>query len=211
MPKKGVLFDFWGTLVDNGLRPSPVRRTKKILNLKMPFQDYIERFERSFMTQDFDDLHEAFHSVCEEFELDASDRVIDRCVEMWGKNDELAEPYDDTDPILDMIAPDHKLGLVSNSPPTIRTVIDRFDLRQFFDTIVLSCDVGLLKTDPEMFEIALDDLDLETDDVIMVGDSLHTDVKGAKAAGIKPVLADRRESRNFKPKITKMEEVFDHI
>ncbi len=211
MGKQGILFDFWGTLVDNGLQPSPVRRAKKILNIKMPFQEYIERFEDAFMTAQYEDLYEAFDAVCDEFNLNASDRVIQRCVEMWEENDEKARPYDDTDPILDMLQAEYKLGLVSNSPPTMRKVLERFDLDEFFDTIVLSCDVGALKTDAKLFRTALDELELEADDVIMVGDSLHTDIKGAKNAGIKPVLCDRRETRNFKPKITKLEEVFDHV
>ena len=45
---KGVLFDFWGTLVENAIRPSPIRQVQFYMNLEMPFSDYVVRFEEVF-------------------------------------------------------------------------------------------------------------------------------------------------------------------
>ncbi len=206
---KGILFDFWGTLVDNGVNPSPVKQAKKILGLKMPFKEYIEPFERAYMTEDVDDLYEAFENVCDEFNLEPEERLLDDLVGMQNKSDILAEPYDETFDVLEDLREDYKIALVSNTPPNIHRVLDKFGMKKYFDAIVLSCDTGYLKTDPEMFEIALDKLGLEADEVVHVGDSMETDVKGAEKAGIEPILIDRWSNRSYKNRIEDLTQLKD--
>ncbi len=41
----------------------------------------------------------------------------------------------------------------------------------------------------------------------MVGDSVPTDIIGARSAGIKAILLDRRNRREFLPKITNLREL----
>jgi putative hydrolase of the HAD superfamily len=50
--------------------------------------------------------------------------------------------------------------------------------------------VGVEKPDPAIFGIALDVLGLPPDDCIYVGDTVHFDVNGARAAGLRPVHLD---------------------
>ncbi len=61
----------------------------------------------------------------------------------------------------------------------------------FFDTIILSVEVGFEKPQKEIFQIALQKLGINNPAQAMhVGDSPITDVKGARNAGLIPVLFD---------------------
>ena len=48
--------------------------------------------------------------------------------------------------------------------------------------------VVLGKPDPAFYHSAVEDLDLETDQVVMVGDDVRSDVEGAQRAGLTGVL-----------------------
>ncbi len=83
------------------------------------------------------------------------------------------------------------LGLVSNAVPSTRERISALRLDTYFDTIVLSGEVGYEKPDPEIFKIALDSLQTSAEESVHVGDNFHADVEGAHRVGIRPVLLDR--------------------
>ena len=53
-------------------------------------------------------------------------------------------------------------------------------------------DIGYDKPDVRFYEEALRRCKLEPQDVLMVGDSMTTDILGAQAAGISSVFFDRR-------------------
>ncbi len=206
---KAILFDFWGTLVENGVYPSPVRQVKYILNLRtLPFPLYIIQFERSFMTQKFDDLYKAFENVCKEFKIQPNQGLLDNLVGMWNKNKLLAKPYPDTIPALEKLKKDYKLVLVSNTDCfSVEAVMEKYDMKKLFDELVLSYDVGMLKTNPEMFEKALKKMKVKKGDAIMVGDSIESDMRGAENAGIKPILIDRYDKRDFADRVTSLKEL----
>jgi putative hydrolase of the HAD superfamily len=86
----------------------------------------------------------------------------------------------------------HGLGLVvvSNANGTLRAHMDRIGLSAYLDLVIDSCDEGVEKPDPRLFEIALTRAAARRASTIHVGDIYHVDVVGARAAGIQPVLLD---------------------
>lgn len=86
------------------------------------------------------------------------------------------------------------LALISNfdHPVHAHRVIREAGLNAFFQTIVVSGDVGVKKPDPKIFHIALDRTGLSAEEVVYVGDT-QEDVEGATAAGIRPILIARPE------------------
>jgi len=92
-----------------------------------------------------------------------------------------------------------------NRPVCIVSNIDRQDLEAAIahhdirvDLSVTSEDVRAYKPRPEPFQLALDLLGLNHDDVLHVGDSLSGDVAGANALGI-PVAWVNRNGRRRPP------------
>lgn len=60
-------------------------------------------------------------------------------------------------------------------------------LDRYVDALVVSEETGMSKPDPRIFQIALERLGRRADEVVMVGDSWAADIKGAQAAGIRPI------------------------
>lgn len=207
---KCIIFDFWGTLVENGVFPSPIKKVMYTLRLNIPFSEYVVVFEETFMLGKFNDLYEAFTKVCKTFGVDPHPKVLDILVGMWNKNKMLAKPYDETISVLEELKKDYKIALISNTDCfSLRDVMQKYDLEKHFDSVVLSCEVGMLKSNPKMFRKILDELGLKEDEVVMVGDSMESDIKGAENAGIRPILIDRRNVREFRDKIGSLSELKD--
>lgn len=206
---KLIIFDFWGTLVENGIFPSPVRQVKYVLRIEEPFSEYIVKFEEVLMLKKYDDLFSAFKAVCEAFGKEPEKFILDKLVGMWNRHKLLAKPFTETIVLLEKLKKDgFKIALISNTDCfTTEEVMDKYDLRKYFDDIVLSYNVNMLKTNPKMYEMILEKLKIGKSDALVVGDSIETDMNGAKDAGIKAVLVDRRGRREFDPKIRDLSEL----
>jgi putative hydrolase of the HAD superfamily len=84
-----------------------------------------------------------------------------------------------------------KLGVISNFDPFLKDILVRLDLAQYFNAIISSSEVGILKPDPEIFHLALRRVGLNAEESMYVGDAYYPDIVGAKRAGLTPVLIDR--------------------
>ncbi len=85
------------------------------------------------------------------------------------------------------------LALITNgASDTQREKLRALDLERWFDVVVISGEVGVRKPDPSAFGIAVEKLEVERANAWHVGDSLRTDVGGARAAGIAAVWLNRR-------------------
>jgi len=208
---KAIIFDLQGTLVENGVYPSPLRQVKNILRIDAPFSDFVMRFEKILMIGSFDSLKDAFSNVCEEFHLQSRDYLIEKMVGLWNKNKLLTQLYPDTVPVLTELKKEYKLILVANMDCLSKDMIDRFKLKDFFDMIVLSCDTGILKNEKGFFDDILSEFHLDAEEVLMVGDSLESDIDSAKIVGIRGVLVDRHNKREYDPKIVTLDELKKYL
>jgi HAD superfamily hydrolase (TIGR01549 family) len=78
-----------------------------------------------------------------------------------------------------------KLGLVTNGDTDAqRGRLQATELDRFFETIVISDEVGCAKPDARIFERALEELGVRAEEALFVGDSIEHDYAGAQAAGI---------------------------
>ena len=85
-----------------------------------------------------------------------------------------------------------KIGLVSNGyKKDLNHVLGELDLEKWFDSIVCIDSCNCAKPNRKIFLFALNDLGIESDEAIFVGDSVKYDYEGALKVGIKPFLIDR--------------------
>ncbi len=209
---KAIIFDCWGTLIENGIR-SPVKQVKWILKLDdMDFSEYIVKFEETFMAKKFKDLKEGFEEVIKAFGLNIPEFVVEKLIGMWNKNTILAKPFEETIKTLEELKKDYKLVLLCNTDNfSVDSVIEKYDMKKYFDVIALSCDTGFLKSNKKAFSSILKQLKMKKADVVMVGDSLESDIKGAENAKIRAILVDRRGTREYKEKISNLEELKEKL
>ncbi|MGZ0145704.1 HAD family hydrolase [Kribbella sp. WER1] len=72
--------------------------------------------------------------------------------------------------------------------------LERMGLTAEVDELITGDDLPATKPDPRAFAYALDRVGAVADQVLMVGDSLENDIRGAQAAGIHAVLIDRKNA-----------------
>jgi putative hydrolase of the HAD superfamily len=85
-----------------------------------------------------------------------------------------------------------RLALITNgASDTQRDALRTLGIEQIFSAVVISAEIGIAKPDPAIFAIAIDKLGVNPEHVWHVGDSLRSDVGGAKAAGLIAVWLNR--------------------
>jgi HAD superfamily hydrolase (TIGR01509 family) len=84
----------------------------------------------------------------------------------------------------------HRLVVVSNANGTLRKHFARLDLARHFDVLIDSCDEGVEKPDPRIFQLALERSGARPETTLHAGDFFHVDVVGARAAGLQAWLID---------------------
>lgn len=102
------------------------------------------------------------------------------------------ELYDDALPVLTELRRNFGVGLISNG----NNDPERFGHASYFDSTTFAHNCGFSKPDPRIFRVALRDLGIEPHQTVHIGDSLLTDVAGARASGIPAIWLNRSGTRN---------------
>ena len=104
--------------------------------------------------------------------------------------------YPDAAPALRALRVDGvALVVVSNWDVSLHAVLEQTGLSDLLDGALSSAEAGSAKPDPAIFARALALVGGLADDAFMVGDSVETDIQGARRAGIAPVLVTRGDQR----------------
>ena len=85
------------------------------------------------------------------------------------------------------LRPGHKTGLISNGWPDLRDYITRSGFLDAFDTLVISAEVGLMKPDLKIYQLALSRLDVQASQSVMVDDT-PVNVEAADELGMHGIL-----------------------
>ena len=120
--------------------------------------------------------------------------IANKVVNAWQKHISL-DP--EAHPVLHILRCSKKLALVTNfdHPPHVRPVLNKLDLTPYFDSVVISAEVGVKKPNPRIFDTALKQTAMKPEEVIYVGDT-DDDTKAARAAGMVPILIQRTYAGN---------------
>jgi putative hydrolase of the HAD superfamily len=111
--------------------------------------------------------------------------------------DRFADPeawriYDDVVPTLDELAARKiRLGVISNWDERLRGLLRDLNLERYFESIIVSCEIGFPKPSPVIFRHAAAKMGVPPQAVLHVGDSFEMDVEGARAAGFHAVQIHR--------------------
>ena len=104
----------------------------------------------------------------------------------WHSEDEV--PYSDAQSTLaTLVDKGYKLGIIANQKLGTEERLESWGLRQYFEVIAASAEIGYAKPDKEIFEKALELAKCTAVESVMVGDRLDNDINPAKAIGMKTV------------------------
>ena len=191
MAISAVTFDVGGTLIEPWPSVGHVyaEAAARYGARNIPAELLNERFKTTWRTQkDFAHTREAWSALVDETfrglcARPPSETFFDELYEHF------AQPaawrvFDDVLPVLDRLATQGvRLGIISNWDERLRLLLHRLHLENYFEAIVISCEVGFPKPSPVIFEHAAEKLGLPPAAILHVGDSLEMDVAGANLAG----------------------------
>lgn len=86
-----------------------------------------------------------------------------------------------------------RLGVISNFEGWLKVLLDRLEVRELFDVVAVSGDLGWEKPDPRIFKWAMEETGVDAPASVHVGDSPHFDAAPAQAIGMHGVLLDRHD------------------
>ncbi|MBV7275608.1 YjjG family noncanonical pyrimidine nucleotidase [Clostridium sp. PL3] len=94
--------------------------------------------------------------------------------------------YDYSIPLVESLYKDYRLSIVTNGLKNVQDKrIRKSTIAKYFEDIVVSEEVRVSKPNPEIFELALSNINhTDKSKVLIVGDSLTSDIKGGINSGI---------------------------
>ncbi len=206
---RGIFFDLHGTIILSPDLPASWARWATSLHTCMTkhgldmseeeFAPHIDAFlERPSSSFEDDGLSLYEHRLRElgrrlGLDLNRSTlrSIVDRTIEAWY-SDMYLDP--EAHIVLGALKTRFKIGLITNwdHAPSIYRLLADYELEDYFETVVISDEVGVAKPDPRIFHIALRRAGLEPEEAAYVGDGPE-DVEGSMAAGLHPILIKRKQ------------------
>ena len=97
---------------------------------------------------------------------------------------------------------DIQLGLISNADCIDCKYWNESPLFPYFNDPIFSCNVGLLKPDKQIYELAMQRLNVPPEQCLFVGDGGSNELCGAKSAGMSTVFSEMLETKNTEQRKT---------
>jgi HAD superfamily hydrolase (TIGR01549 family) len=96
---------------------------------------------------------------------------------------------------LNLLKNKYRLAIISNfdHAPTAYSILDRFDIRSYFERILISIEIGWRKPKADIFLKAFDLLRIKPEEAIFVGDNFEADIIGSKAVGMNVIWINRNK------------------
>ena len=84
------------------------------------------------------------------------------------------------------LRPRHKTGLISNAWGDLRYFIVREKFDDAFDKMIISAEVGAMKPEPKIFQIALQQFGVKPEEAVFV-DDFYVNIQGCEKVGIRGI------------------------
>ena len=120
-------------------------------------------------------------------ELQWSEEQIEAIAQDKVFNMENYIPFEDTKETVKELSKRFPLGVISDTWPSIRHILQYLGVYKYFDSYTYSCNLGVTKPDPRMYEHALKSLGIPPENTLFVDDFIDN-LHGARRAGIQPVM-----------------------
>ena len=212
MTINGIFFDLYGTLLVygnmdaawsdwlNALHAQLKLRglTCSIDSLAKICDQFYSKSEPTPRHHDLTVFEQRIQNLCFDLKLNLASEdiktIANRVANAWQKHISL-DP--EAHSVLHTLHRSKKLALVTNfdHPPHVHSVLSKLNLTPYFDSVVISAEVGIKKPDPRIFDTALEQTGIKPEEVLYVGDT-EDDTKAARAAGMVPILIQRDNEGN---------------
>lgn len=158
--------------------------------------EVLEQFHTRFLTGEFTlaQAREArMRSLFASFDREIDAAIAEQAAQLYRQQHQSNRHLlDGARDLLDALAGQCRLGIVTNNSTAEQIEkLRALDIAGYFDTIVISEDVGVTKPDPKIFAIALERIGAKPHETVFIGDNWANDIVGATAVGMAAVWLGR--------------------
>lgn len=196
---KAVIFDLWGTLVDELRHPEAnrlvyqqkIHESADLLGLER------DGFARSWaagsagrMVGAFPSIEAALMDICRGLGAEPDEKRVQAAAAVRFEyiRDALAPRPGAVETMSTLKRSGYKIGVISNCSEEVSRLWSATPFGPLVDAAVLSSDVGLSKPDPRIYELATRELGVQAGQCLYVGDGSSSELTGASKVGMTAVL-----------------------
>ena len=198
-----VIFDLFGTLVDDFGRWIGHMQSELIAALGVPSEPFTEIWRRTSEMRtigEFQTVEASIEYVCGLMGIKVTPEQIAKAVEIRLQNIRRAlNPRPD---VLETLARlkqnNYKIGLLSNCSIEIPILWPGTEFAGLFDTAIFSSRERLKKPDPRIYQLACQRLGLEPEACLYIADGENHELAGAAKVGLHPVLLQNSTRDNHR-------------
>ena len=185
MKYRAIIFDLWQTLVPWDVEESTRFNTEVAQTIGVEPERYLEAWltAQHLPNRNTGPASDHFRALFGELGVDAD---VEHVLAMRrARAKRVLIPRPDALPTLEELRRrGHLLGMISVCTQDVPQVWDDTPLGGKFDASVFSCDVGVSKPDPRIYEIACERLGVEPSECLFVGDGANDELPGAERVGM---------------------------
>ena len=161
---------------------SEIQRARDV-GLRYLAQDHLIQTVEAEIQNFFD-----YYSIINDhLDLGLTEEERDRIARDRSGNMENYIPYPGIADVLSTLSKTHKLGIISDTWPSIVPQLEHIGVSQYLSFCTFSCFVGVFKPDERMYLDALDKCGVPAAETVFIDDAVRN-LAGAAALGITPVL-----------------------
>jgi len=181
---KIVAFDLWNTLIYHDPKYKVFSKISKTLDVKE--EVFWNFMEKTWLINSKMDEKLFFTELCKYLN---KTECVDELIKIW-RNDRI-HIYKHSKELLEKLKKRFRLIIASNAEPYTKKILKNNGLDVYFEKIILSSGLGVLKPEKEFFIKILKILKEKPENICVIGDSLKDDIKTPKKMGFKTMLIDR--------------------
>ncbi len=190
MPVRAVVFDLFGTLIDDS---SPEAYARFLAETAHRLGTDAERFSDLWAAHDVarytGPIEACFEGICQELGLSDDARLQDALAYRVEHMRRLLVPRPDAESTLRTLRDrDFRLGMISNASGEVSGLWKQSRFAGLFDAELFSADERMMKPDRRLYERMAELLGVPAQECLFVGDGAYGELQGAAGAGMTPVL-----------------------
>jgi putative hydrolase of the HAD superfamily len=193
MNYSAVIFDLFGTLVDDFVSSVGQMHQEMAATLGVPYEQFIRLWGQTAEMRiigAFETVEASVKYVCDAMNVHAGAGQIAKAVEIRMKYIRLAlQPRPDAiDTLRQLKSCRYKLGLISNCSIEIPILWHETAFADLIDTPIFSCRVHLKKPDERIYHLACERLGVMPESCLYIADGEDHELTAAAKVGLQPVL-----------------------
>jgi putative hydrolase of the HAD superfamily len=197
---KAIIFDLWETLGTKNVGIS--RSLQERFGIEKS-SEFMHLYETSVQLNNWKSEKEMAINFLREFNIKDNIENEEFIINLFREGIEKATMFEGMKDLLIKLKENYKLGFISNTTVFESSVLDKWGIREMFDVMSFSWELGIKKPSKEIFDITLQKLGVAPDEAVFIDDG-EKNVLKAKEYGLNGIVFKSVEQLKDETLINKM-------